>query len=387
MVTADLPTVSVWYFGTVQWRLAGDLPNYTYLDFDCRHNDAGAWQLTVPNDVKAGVILPGRMVTVDWRGRRVFTGLITGLEPIVDESGAPLINLTGLDVYSIFGWALAWRDPTKNLPNQPTFGSVPTPALTPAETAVLKVIRDNLVTRMGFALTVPASQGRGIFAGIRPNFQNVGDLVSDRSNRGGIGVSVDLLADAGLPDVRADLTVSVYVPVDRSIRVVFNQALGTLLTWSLKSSSPTGTSAVVSGDANTFLRAFTTQSTNDEATWGGRREVFVKTSGTSDSTEMTDAGQSALNDTDSTQTVTIVAAETGGLKAFRDYKAGDIARAELLPGLAVTDTISSIRVVVDPSGPAVTTTFGDPDKASPDLRMARIIRALRRDVNLLKRSI
>jgi hypothetical protein len=113
---------------------------------------------------------------------------------------------------------------------------------------------------------------------------------------------------------------------------------------------------------------------------------LVKGNGT-DTGELQDAGQKELQTDAGSLTVAVTAMETGGLKAFRDYRAGDIAKANLTEtGLALTDTITSILVTVDENSPVVTTTFGNPDKPNPQLRMAQIIRALRRDVQQLKRG-
>lgn len=380
----EFPIVSVWENLGAEWAKVAEVATYTELAFAPRHLDAGTWSITCPYDQQALAFEKARLVTFDFRGYRM-TGVVAQPNPSTDEQGATQLHLSGLDALSILSWALAWPDPTVGIGAQPYHDpSDPAPYVDDAETVLLDLIDLNLVTRRGMTITIPASASRGTTIRARPNFENLLELVAKKAKRGGIGVNVGLVDTSG---TRAELTVSVYEPDDVSSRVRFAETIdGSLRSWSETEDAPTATRAIVGGagaGASRLLRSVTTVESVAAATaWGGHREVFIDGPQSFDNDELDEAGTEAIDASESTS-LTVEAAESAGLLAFRDYNVGDIASATLLTGLDITDVITQIEVKVGDDGVTVTPAFGDPDAGNPEVSLAQIVRGVKRDVKQL----
>ena len=380
----SLPTVAVWRPLGSQWAKVGDVATYSELRFAPTHLDIGSWSMTLPYDDAALAIVKGRLLTFDWRGKRPLTGEILVRSEATDpETGQLLLNVSGVGAASRLGWGQAWPDPTKGLndPAQPVSGLYSGPA----ETVVLDIIRQNLRDRDGMAITVPASAGRGGDVKARTRYDNLLELVTKKARRGGIGIRVGLVDTSG---TRAQLKVSVYVPVDRSRRVELSQKIGTVREWNHTETAPTATRALVGGAGTGTTRVWrqvTTDASNaDAAAWGGHRTVFVDYPDSFDNTELDQAGEEALDAGASTTSLALTATEAEGLLAFQDYDVGDKATGELVTGVSVVDVITSIEVAVTATGVDVTPMFGDPDAHQPELAQAQLIRGLRREVKQLQ---
>lgn len=387
-MSVDLPTVAVWAKQPDgQFAKVAEHGAYLSAKVEPRHLDPGTWELTVPYDVQALAFTRDRLVTFDWRDRRLLTGAVTTFNPNTDESGRTVLALSGLSMLSMLGWALAWPDPTMLLASQPYYDpAAPPPIRDAAETVVLGLIRTNMVDRRSQPITVPTGAGRGTTVPARPAFDNLLELVLRKARRGGIGVSIDLVDTTS--STRAALTATVYVPVDRSARIRFSQRIdGSIRTWSQTEQAPTATRAIVGGagsGASRRLRSVTTTESDAAAlAWSGHREVFVDGPQSFDDAELDAAGTEALDAGTPSVSLSVEAAEAAGQRAFTHYNVGDLAAATLATGLDVVDVISSISVSVDDTGVTVTPTFGDPDAADPAVSTAQLLRALRRDVRAL----
>lgn len=410
----DLPAVAVWdYTAGTGWAVVGDLPEFSSLDLQVRHNDPGTFELTVPYTKRTLSLLHDRMVTFDWRGQRLMTGVIDKFDTGTDEQGDPILSVYGRDALCVLGWALAWPDPSQGINQQPFWDSAdPAPLVFPAETLALRLVRQNMVTRRAMDLVVPTSLDRGTTVRARPNFDNLLELVTRKADNGGVTVRLGLVDTSGS---RAALTFWVDAPGENTSEriIVFSPTLdGTLAGWRLSQAAPTATRAIVRGASVEILKSRqTTDSIAEAAKWGGDREVFAAEDNAFDDSDLNAAGDDAIKAGRERVSVSVDASETPSLQAFRDFNVGDTAIAELPGGLAVrqydrvpggvvfktqppdplsamtvTDTITSIRLVVDAGGPQVTLTFGDPDALRPDVQTARVIRDTRRDVSRINRK-
>lgn len=391
---SDLPVVSVWSDEGAYWQKRGNITGYQSLSVEPRYRDAGPWSMTMAYNRQALKILKDRLITVDWRGWRLMTGGVTTFNPGSDEeTGDPMLNVSGVDVFSRLGWALAFPDPAALLTNQPypdpTVPITTPPARgtykAPAETLVLDLIGGNFRDRYGAAVTIPVSLGRGVTVPARPRFDNLLELVGKKARRGGVGVRMGLVNTSG---TRAEMTIEAFVPVDRSKRVRLSQKVGNLRSWSQTDTAPTATKVLVGGAGEGTTRVWRAVTTPESVAaanaWGGHREAFVEGPDSFDNPELDQAGEEALDSGAETTNLAITAAEAAGLQAFRDYQVGDRATAELLTGVSIVDIITAITVTVGDSGADVTPTFGDPDATDPRASQAQIIRGLRRDIRRLQ---
>lgn len=387
MSAGDRPTVSVWqHISGTQWGKVGEPTTYSELAVEPRHNDAGPWSLSMPANEQALAFAKNRLVTFDMRGLRIDTGFLTNLNPVADERGTVVYSLAGLGGLGILSWLLAYPDPSVAIDAQPYYDPAdPAPLNDDAETVVRTLVTGN-AARLTHAVAFAASLGRGGTVRARPAFDNLLELVAKKATRGGIGVRLGLVNTSG---TRADLTASVYVPVDRSVRVRFAQAIdGSLRKWDANDQAPTATKAIVGGAGSGASRVLIEHTTADSVAaatdWGGHREVFVDGPQSFDDPELQEAGDESLDSGAATSSLRVEAAEADGLLAFTHYNVGDIASASLVTGLDITDTISSIRVAFGASGLDVTPTFGDPDADDPLVSMAQLVRALRGHIKRLQ---
>jgi len=140
--------------------------------------------------------------------------------------------------------------------------------------------------------------------------------------------------------------------------------------------------------ARTYTVVTTDASNTAASTWGGHREVYVDGPSTKDDNEIVDSGQASLSDGAETRVLTVESAEPAGMQAFTHYQVGDIATAEVATGATATDNISAIAVTFDAQSGGITVTpvFGEPSNVNSSLRIANLIRGLRRDIRRIERE-
>lgn len=380
MVT-DLPRVTLWADAGTQWNAVGDLPRYSSLSFEPRFNDTGPWQITVPWNEDAQKAGTEQLVTFDWRGVRPMTGVVNTYERAVDD-GEPVLNLSGLDALAYVGYSLAWPQPALGIASQALWDPNAAPPIRDvADAAILTLIRNNLIARRTQNVAVAASHGAGSTISIRPAFDNLLELALRKATRGGIGLKANMEA-AGSDGVNSTvglLTVRGYQPVDRSVRIVFDDADGSIASWTRTRTAPTASNVVVSGVQGKYRRVG-----RAAAGWNPSREQFVQGPASFDDVELDQAADEALDAGEPAVNIQVVAAETPSQLAFLDYNVGDLATSQL-GGQTLVDTITAIGVKVDGSGPTVSPVFGDPDGIDPRDAHAKLLRRARRDVDQQKR--
>lgn len=378
----DEAVVTVWEADGDQWRSVGQVAAYKSLSFEPRHLQAGPWEMVLPYDTPALSILPKRLLSVDWRGRTLPLRVEKFNPATDDETGQPMLTVGGTDAIALVGRELAWPDPDGDETSQPASklytGN--------AESVIRSLISENYVQRYGGQLVLGTNGNRGSDIKARARFQNLLELVAKKAKRGGIGVGVEMVRTSG---TRARLHLRIWEPADKTKRVRLTESAGTLRTWSQESAIPTATHELVGGAGEKASRVFrivsTAKSRASADTWGGPVWGFIDGPDSFDNPELDQAGEEALDDAAETNTLTFTAAESEGLRAFRDYDVGDKATGELLTGLSVEDVITSIAVHITDDGVEVVPTFGDPDRKDPDLQLAQMIKGLRRQVRALER--
>lgn len=375
------PVVSVWQADGDQWRSVGRVLAYNSLSFESRFLEAGPWEMVLPYDTAALSILPRRLLSVDWRGRTIPLRIEKWNPATDEETGQPLLTVGGRDAIALFERVLAWPDPSAGLGNQPADrwyqGN--------AETVIRSLVSENYVQRYGGQLVMGSNGNQGSDIKARPRFTNLLELVAKKAKRGGVGVGVELVRTSG---TSARLRLRIWEPSDLTKRVRLTRRAGTLRNWSQESEAPKVTHALVGGAGEGVNRVFrqvsTDESTRAAQTWGGPVESFVDGPASFDNPELDQAGQEALDEGAETNTLTMEAAESEGLRAFRDYQPGDRATGELIDGTTLTDVITSIGVTVNDEGVTVVPTFGDPDRKEPAMQLGQMIKRLRREVRAVQ---
>lgn len=384
MVTEDYPVVSVWEPDGAEFRLVGKVATYDTLGFEQRYLEPGPWTMAMPYDTQALAVLPHRLLSVDWRDETLGLAIET-FNPALDaETQQPMLTVGGRSVLSFLEREVCWPAPAASLSSQPENKLY----TGDAESVVRALVSENYVTRRGDALELGTNGNRGTNIKARARFDNLLEIVAKKAKRGGIGVDVVLERTSPMT---ARLVLKVWTPVDKAGRVRLTRQAGTLREWSQESAAPKATHVLVGGAGEGASRVFRQVSTAKSQTsadrWGGKRVKFVDGPSSFDNPELDQAGEEALDSDAETNTMTFVAAEAEGLRAFTDYQVGDKATGELISGgLKVTDVITSIGVTADDSGIEVKPGFGDPDRKDPAMQLGQLIKRVRRDVrNIITR--
>ena len=380
------PIVSVWKRSDTEYALDGILTTYQSLNFEPRHLEPGSFEMTLPYDTAALAITTDCLLTIDWRGQRT-TWCLDRFSPAANEQGDRILTVGGPGAKSILGREIAWPAPALPLAGQPNYELDPDVGRISgnAETVVRTFVQDNYVTRRGGLLTMGVNGNRGATVSGRGQFDNLLELVATKARTGGIGFDVGLVNSSG---TRATLTWQAYEPVDRSLEVRLSERVGSLTSWTQTVTAPEVTKALV-GSAVTGAGRIYIESTSPEgeeaaAMWDGHRVRFVNGPASYDTPDLEEAAREALAEGVGTTNVALVASDSPGTLAFRDYTVGDRITGQLERGVDVVDVVAGIQVRVENGYPEVTPTFGDPSADEPMLSLAQVMRALARRVRRIE---
>lgn len=175
-----------------------------------------------------------------------------------------------------------------------------------------------------------------------------------------------------------DLVFSVWQPVDRSATVKFSIELGNLAAFTYNLAAPEATYIVCGGGGEGAARTIQEgQSAADIATWRRRIERFVDSRDTSDTTELSQEIEKALDESQAKTTFSFVPIDLPGMTYIDDYSLGD--RVSAVIDDTVTELIREVKVVANPGATRITPSVG-----TPALKEAsRLLRRLRRDATRL----
>ncbi len=378
---SELPIrVGVWRKLTTGWGKVGELETWETLACEPRFRAPGVWSLRAPYTEQTLKLTVDRLVTIDLNGRRLMTGMVTSHVPHSDpESGEPFLEVSGVDVLAMLGWVTCWPNPLSAITAQTATDYV---VSGPTESVLRRLVMVNAANRRGMGITVPPSQARGASVTVRARFDNLAELMAKYGKKGGLGYRMGLVESSG---TRAALTVTFFLPADRTKRVRLSHRVGSLASWTSTSDAPTVTYAIVGG-AGTGVDRVMAEVRDDvaSAAWGGHREVFIDARDTFDVPELTARGELALEEGVGAQAFTLEAADAEGMQFGVHYDLGDSVLVELLTGATTTDAVSSARLSAGADGYSLTPVVGDPDGDNPDLRQAQVLRAVARRVRALE---
>ena len=375
------PVVGVWErddTGANVWSLVGRIGAWTSIEADPRYNTPGTWTLVVPWSAQAAEVTRTRLVTLDWRGKRL-TCLVDALTVAQGDAG-PVLTVSGLDAMALLGHLVCFPTPGAPLSAQ----GVRYSRLGPAETLIRDLIAANF-PRHTLPLTVPASQGRGRTVRLWERYSNLLEVVTKKAKNGGVGVRVGLVNTTG-PN-RAELKVEFVTPQDRTSQIRLSHRIGALRSWSSQSQGPTATRAYVGGDgkgAGRIIRQVV--DTAAETDWDRIREVFVDAKGTSDWDELDERGVEALAEGGPRYGFELETVEAQGMRLFSHYDLGDVVSVVLPVGEPSSQRVGGAKVTFDGNGYSVQVVPGNPDATSPMFAQSALLRGLRWLTSRLERE-
>jgi len=370
-----------------------------------RYPDPHTWVLKGPAS-SLSVFTPGMGCILDKVDGDTTTQVASGQVRVierkmeVDEDTGQIVDEMTLgfihdrdDVFS----RLAFPVPTKVLSTTPsTFTAAHDVRTGAVETVLLAYIAQNLgpaapvANRRLASLVLPTTLGRGGTTTVTARMDNLGRLVADLAEAGGLLVDVAHDESTGVPR----LLLTVNTVTDRSANVRFGPAettaTGSISSWSYSLEAPELTRAVVFS-ANELEAREAAQFIDSaaETLWGRAREVLVDQRQTDDVTEITRAGTEALEEGATPVTVEFTVMDGPDVVYRRDYFVGDRVGVEI-PGLPEEVSDNVVREVTTTVRPyeaeRVSVVVGTPGATTKSTKQAvRLNRALRK-IALLERS-
>jgi hypothetical protein len=323
---------------------------WTKVDATTRYNRVGAWSITIPdtptNRVLANITDLG--VLVNWNGVFTFTGFLEDWNPVrsIDATTGAYVDslvLSGADDLGVVANRIAYPNPAVVWTSQTAGGSDLQTGH--CETVIKHFVNLNagpgaLTGRRAPHLTVATDLGRGTTVSYAARFANGVDLTLMNIIRllvatgGPLGVSV---VQSG-----GNLVFDCYVPRDLSQTAWFSPQLGNLRTFNLSVANPTATNALVRG-ASTFTESLGTDAGN---AWR-HTELLIDQSGSTDATQITQAGTDAIAQGAGSTHLQLQAVDLPQLAFGTHYGLGDRVTVEIQPGVSYTDIVTAVQLVAD----------------------------------------
>lgn len=280
-------------------------------------------------------------------------------------TGAATLSFTVEDDFRILNNWLAWPKPAALLTGQ----DVEYRSITgPAETAV-KTVMSEAATRLGFPLTVAASQGRGASGRYTFRFHPAYDRLFPAVDQAGIGVTVRQQG--------AGLLLDCYTPRDYVHELSAEN--GTVVGGTYSLSAPGVTRVIVGGQGEGVAREFRAfQDAPRETAWNDIIEVLQDARDSSSGDVYADRAAEVLAEGAPLAGLSLELSETKHFRYGGDgLRVGDRVTARI-NGQAFTDVLREARLSWGDDGDIAIPVVGE-RADDPDLRLAKGIRALQRD--------
>lgn len=250
---------------------------------------------------------------------------------------------------------------------------------TNAETIIRTLVDENcgpgsLAARQIPSLALDTVAGVGTNTSISTRFEPLLDACRTVASHDGLGFRTR--------QDGAQILFGVYAPADRTATARFSAGLGNLRSVAFRYSAPTATSELVQG-GDTGSRVYVEAASGDAATWY-RVEKLLDQTGTTSTSELTQAGGLAFGEDGAQASLSTVTVDTPDLRAGVDFGLGDLVTVELPTGLEVADLVRAIRLEATPnSGELVTSVVGSSDETSAR-QTVRVVRQLGRRLGRLE---
>jgi hypothetical protein len=250
------------------------------------------------------------------------------------------------------------------------------------ETVIKGILAAN-VGRLPYSVTMAPNLNRGatVYASVR--FDRLSDVLPPLAAQAGLGITVE--------QVGTGLVVDVYVPTDRTTRVL-SEAAGTLTSWALSSSGPSATAAIVATDGASTARHFAQfLDSATETLWDERVEAFVDARDlvNTQTAEIAQRAAQTLTDGAPQAGWSVAIAETDVVRYGRNLLVGDRVAVQITPSLALQDILSEVALTWSAdNGFTVTPQVGAPNQtAQPNRMLARVLANVARGLNRLRSGL
>ena len=306
---------------------------------------------------------PGARVMIYRHGEFQMSGPVRQVNGVFALDGE--VTFAVQDDFRIFHNWTAWPKPGAALTGQ----DVEYRTITgPAETVVKTVMAEN-AARLGFPLTVAPDQGRGARGTYTFRFHPMYDRLFPAVDVAGIGVTVR-------QDSRG-LLLDCYEPRDYGHRL--SPESGTVIGGSYTLNGPTATRVVVGGQGEGVARTFKGYTDPArEAEWTDIIEVFRDARDSSVGDVYAERANETLAEGAPMAGLSLELSETKHFRYGGDgLRIGDRVTA-VIDGQEFTDTLREVVLTWDKDGDQATPIVGERHD-DPDLRLAKSIRALKRD--------
>lgn len=389
-------------------RRRGYLPT-TKVTFDHRHRDVSAWTVEMTGTRPAMARLgPGWGAILLRDGLEIMSGPLEDDGPrswsAGDDGKIGRFTVTYADDAAIVAGELAYPDPTKAAADQ-TGGVAYDTRSGPAETVIKGYVGDNVGTARAAArgdasaldvrlVTVAEDLGRGDSVQFSARFHKLTDIAKAIA-LAGTDIGFDVIQDIATNELVFDC----YQPRDLSRRLRFSRATGNLISSSTTDSMPTTTHAVVLGAIPTSDTTSETdpskqpiverQDSTAANDWRMIVRQVVDSSGTSDTTEMQQAGDAALADGRRQYATDVVIVETAQVRYPFTIRRGDVVTVvdPLRDGRTITAPIMNVHGEIDMEAGTEQIRFdvGTTDTTSTGDDLTDLVKVLKKQVQALQR--
>lgn len=384
-------------------RTADPLSRWHHLEVVERHNVGDTWTIRGPADV-LGVFTPGMGSILYEDDEFVTSGRVRKIRRVrtADPDTGQVTN--GLEVGFVsdldqLARRLCFPVPSHDLTTTVSTFSASHDVRTGAvETVILGFVAANagpaapITRRRVPGLVLPTSLGRGGTTTVKARMDNLGTLVHDLAEAGGL--LVDIVHDESTGTPRLLLTIDTAPDVSDDIRFgdvdsLAATAFVTDLEYAIE--EPSITDAVIFAAGEEEAREGARFADNAAATlWGVRSEVLIDQRQTDDQDEIERAGANALEDGAGPTVIRFDVVDTGDVQYRREYAIGTRVGVDL-PGIDMADIDTTVREVTSTASPDTATTrrtvaIGSPGASANTTKQAQMLsRALRR-ISTLERG-
>ncbi|WP_027930690.1 siphovirus ReqiPepy6 Gp37-like family protein [Amycolatopsis thermoflava] len=357
----------------------GELDQYSLLEMVLRLNDVSAWQLTVPadNPLIGELVKPGaglRVFTSALPGTAVFTGPWTSME-VRKTAEERTYTFTGVDDTVWLKRRQASPSPTEGFPPY-TVSAKDTVSNQPCSTVLGYYVNRNIgpdahSSRKHPLWTYSANPGLGANVSGEARWQPLLTLLQELAVANGNNIGFKVIQNGGAYQLYP------FQPQDRTATVMFSEKLGNLADFTYSIEAPEANYVYVGGDGEGTARTFKERSDGESiARWGRIEGELVDRPGTTDTTQLEQAGDEALIDRQEKVSLSLTPIESKYMRFGADFYLGDKVTVQLEGDTEdgrIQEVIREVKISLTPDGPClVTPSVGTPGRQD----IYRVFRAI-----------
>lgn len=335
------------------------IANWTEVTAELRYCAAGVCEVTAP--ASSGYVTaantPGNYLVIVRDGVVFGGGKIEG-QPAMSwnpNEGIAVAKVTSATFEGLLGERITYPNPAAaaNVQGSATYSAT----AVNGETYMRNLVNLNagpgaLTARRITGLALGAVAGGAGLVTATTRFEPLLDALRTAAVTAGVGFRVRM--------VGTQLLFEVYVPVDRTGSVRFSRDRGNLREYISEPQAPTATVAIVGGNGEGATREVVERTNSSAITAGwGRVEVFVNASGSDVTTaELQQQGDAVLVEAAEKAGLSVVAVDGPQSQFGVDYNLGDLISIEPLPGVAVAEVVTGVKLTATVDGELVSPAIG-----------------------------